>query len=538
MKPKVFLSSTCYDLYDLRAELHQYLQEHDFEVLASEMFDSPFAVDPTADTVSTCLANVERCAAVVLVIDRRYGQLLSSGEWRERSATEAEIRHAWKKKVPVYAFIRQQALAEFRQLPKDDSKLLEMSGSWVQEAGKGLVLWRRFVEEVMASPVESERSNWLQEFHTSVDLKKWVLKRLRVTSVKPGARVLFDLIEQKCPKVRFFPISPPISVGDGRVSIVVRPHQRFQFAAQNLEGAIRELADQQDADESILRERAKEYTFAQKDIPGCQGGQPEQYELLRHLTSDVQALERIRREVLNDFLLKRNGLFFNDVSYGVSQFSVSATPTQEREWHIELQPSDYYSYRVMAGMAGLRLINGGYPLASFVTGDFQEYVATSLQKNIHFGFGIAIALRTLRDNKLVVTRRSHLAASDASEGGLLFMSANEGIGKSDIDDNRPPQLKSLRHIVERALEEELVGKHRESFALCDKIKECSVTGVLTYLPNQIINLVIYVAADCAFYTGTDTHETEVLRLAVSAADGRFRPMTSRRSAQTTSQNTS
>jgi hypothetical protein len=496
MKPKVFLSSTCFDLWDLRAELRRYLDQHDFEVWASDDFGSPFSVDPTTDTVSTCLENVERCTAVVLVIDRRYGRPIESGPWRTMSPTEAEIRHAWNKNVPVYAFIRQEAYVDFQQLPKDDSDVLKISPAWLTETGERLVLWRKFVEAVMDRPVEPGRSNWIDQFHSSVDLKLHVLKRLREKLTKPGVRSLFDLVEQRCPKIRFFPINPPISASDRRLSIVIREHQRFQFAAQDLESIIRELVKHGDAEESVLRERAEEYAFVKRDVPGGQGGALEQYRLLRHLTADDQAFEGVRREVLIDLLLKRNGLYFNDVSYGVLRFSIGANPAQEREWHIELQPSDYYTYKVLAKLAQLRPINGDYPLASFMPDGFQEYVATSLQKNVHFGFGIAIALRTLRDNKLVVTRRSHLAAADAGEGGLLFMSANEGIGKMDKDLNNPQQLTALRRIVERALEEELVGRHRDSFPLCDRIKECSVTGVLTYLPNQIINLAVYVAADC------------------------------------------
>jgi hypothetical protein len=115
---------------------------------------------------------------------------------------------------------------------------------------------------------------------------------------------------------------------------------------------------------------------------------------------------------------------------------------------------------------------------------------------VHFGFGVAIALHTLLDDKLVITRRSEAASNDAGEAGKLFMSANEACGGKDADPQNPNQLNSLRRIVERALEEELVGRHRDSFPLSEKITECRVTGLFTYLPNQIINLAIYVAASC------------------------------------------
>jgi hypothetical protein len=54
-KVRVFLSSTCYDLVDLRQETRTYLESNGFSVALSEDPRSPFTVDPLDDSIASCL---------------------------------------------------------------------------------------------------------------------------------------------------------------------------------------------------------------------------------------------------------------------------------------------------------------------------------------------------------------------------------------------------------------------------------------------------------------------------------------------------
>ena len=174
-KCSVFLSSTCYDMPDLRKELRQYLEENGFVVSLSEDPYSAFYVDPTDDSIGSCLANVERCDAVVCVIDRRYGGLLKKGNCAGMSATHAEVRHAWHCKKPVLHFIRKVAWDEFQQLcqnPTYSTKWVEPDDTAHREH------WLSFVKEICKHDPEKERSNWRDLFEFSLDLRPLVLKRL------------------------------------------------------------------------------------------------------------------------------------------------------------------------------------------------------------------------------------------------------------------------------------------------------------------------------------------------------------------------
>src|SRR5262249_16627600 len=167
----IFVSSTCYDLGDLRAELRAFLEQHGYPVRLSDDFDSGFEADPAKDSIASCLLNVERCDAVVCVVDRRYGPPLPHGEYAGKSATHAEIIYARKLGRPVFPFIRDRALVAYGQLDDD-----------VTNIPKGVDLkhvrhWRDFIAYLTKLPADGG-PNWYDQFANVVELKPRVHKRL------------------------------------------------------------------------------------------------------------------------------------------------------------------------------------------------------------------------------------------------------------------------------------------------------------------------------------------------------------------------
>src|SRR5262245_39291377 len=65
----VFVSSTCYDLVDLRPELGQMLAANGFVVLVSEDVSSAIYVDSTDYSIASCLKNVEASNVLVCIDD-------------------------------------------------------------------------------------------------------------------------------------------------------------------------------------------------------------------------------------------------------------------------------------------------------------------------------------------------------------------------------------------------------------------------------------------------------------------------------------
>ena len=170
----VFISSTCDDLIDIRAELAEHLETKGYLAKLSEDGER-FAVDPKNDTIATCLRNLESADVVVNLIDRRYGWQMPDGESQGLSATHIEVRHAWSIGKPVLFFMRERAWHDRAALLRDAN-----SGSgWVEPIDQAARLkWLGFVDEIANSPKHVDRSNWITLFRSSVDLKKLATKRL------------------------------------------------------------------------------------------------------------------------------------------------------------------------------------------------------------------------------------------------------------------------------------------------------------------------------------------------------------------------
>ena len=173
---EVFISSTCYDLIDLRSELAASLKESGCIVRLSEDPLSGFNVDPSGDSIETCLRNVEASDVLICICDRRIGSPLG-GRFGKMSATECEVRHARKlnPQKPVLFFVRNAALADYQQRKSKPA----VDRKWIEpQKPENFTRWCKFFDYVVKLPEHASRSNWYDPFQTVVDLKPVLMKRL------------------------------------------------------------------------------------------------------------------------------------------------------------------------------------------------------------------------------------------------------------------------------------------------------------------------------------------------------------------------
>jgi hypothetical protein len=106
-RPVVMVSSTYYDLRQVRADLRTFLDNQlGYQSLLSEF--PAFPVDPDADTIENCRRRVEKDADVlVLIIGGRYGYIEPQ---TEKSITNIEYLTARAKGIPIMAFVDRQVL--------------------------------------------------------------------------------------------------------------------------------------------------------------------------------------------------------------------------------------------------------------------------------------------------------------------------------------------------------------------------------------------------------------------------------------------
>ena len=172
---KVFVSSTVFDLIDVRAEVSSMLRQLGVDPVLSDDKLSGFQTEPRKDSIETCLVNVESCDEFLLILDRRYGPRLGKAGYEDVSATHLEYKRACELEKPIHVYVRDRLDAEFT-LWRRNRKHSTLDFSWVQENDTGLF---DLLDEHMKLKGGSSRSNWRDTFTTSVDLKAAISNRFQ-----------------------------------------------------------------------------------------------------------------------------------------------------------------------------------------------------------------------------------------------------------------------------------------------------------------------------------------------------------------------
>lgn len=107
-QPRVFISSTCYDLEEIREQIDFFLTEYQFETILSEKGDVFF--DYSIHTHDSCLREVTNCDYFILIIGGRFG-----GKYIQdpsKSIVNAEYETALSNNIPIITFIKQSVYNE------------------------------------------------------------------------------------------------------------------------------------------------------------------------------------------------------------------------------------------------------------------------------------------------------------------------------------------------------------------------------------------------------------------------------------------
>lgn len=172
---RVFISSTCHDLIDARAEVAALLTEMGIDPVLSDDKLSDFEVRHDVNSIETCLVNVDSCDEVIVILNQRYGPSLESFGYGHFSATHLEYNRARETGKPVHFFVRDRTEADYNFWRKQDENRESLKPVWVAKNN-----WKIF--ELLQShtklTTEMPTSNWYTTFSSSVDLKKAIRKRL------------------------------------------------------------------------------------------------------------------------------------------------------------------------------------------------------------------------------------------------------------------------------------------------------------------------------------------------------------------------
>ena len=131
-KPKVFVSSTYYDLKHIRKSLESFIDDMGYTPVLFESGEIGF--DPQVALDKSCYKELKGCQIFVLIIGGRYGSAVSdesSKKSRKKledhyddftSITRKEYEEARDRDIPIYVFIEKSVFAEFSTFKKYKGK--------------------------------------------------------------------------------------------------------------------------------------------------------------------------------------------------------------------------------------------------------------------------------------------------------------------------------------------------------------------------------------------------------------------------------
>lgn len=160
-KPRIFISSTCYDLNDARSELTNFLNTYNFEVLNSQLKN--FGVSPGLHSHTVCLEQVNYADFFILIIGKRRGGTYIG---TEQSITNEEYKLAVKRGIPIMVFVDKVVETIMPMYKK--SPTADMS-NYVDD-----VRIFHFVEYIKSS----SSNNWIFPYENVNDIKDTVVAQL------------------------------------------------------------------------------------------------------------------------------------------------------------------------------------------------------------------------------------------------------------------------------------------------------------------------------------------------------------------------
>jgi hypothetical protein len=174
-RPRVFISSTYFDLKHVRAGLDAFLRELGYDSVTFEKGGVAFIYDESIE--SSCYREVEQCDILVLIMGGRFGALSESDRSKKRvselasklkSVTQREYETALEKGIPTFVFVEKGVLAELETYRRNRGK------SDVSFAHVDNVLIYELIDAVMGQ----KQGNFVRGFESLDDITFWLRDQL------------------------------------------------------------------------------------------------------------------------------------------------------------------------------------------------------------------------------------------------------------------------------------------------------------------------------------------------------------------------
>lgn len=173
MKPRIFISSTFYDLKYIREDLANFVRSYGYEPVLFEDGDIGYMPGKTLD--SSCYESMRNSDMVILIIGGEYGSAASGEEKDEfkeyMSVTRNEFRTAAESGIPIFTMIDKKVMAEYGVYEANYNDIEKENRLMLFPTTKNINVFR-FIKEIKGIVTLP-----IQEFEKSADIKEFISKQ-------------------------------------------------------------------------------------------------------------------------------------------------------------------------------------------------------------------------------------------------------------------------------------------------------------------------------------------------------------------------
>lgn len=179
MEPRVFVSSTFYDLKYVREQLGRFIEGYGFKPVLFENGDVGYKLNEALDL--SCFAEMQNCDMAILIIGGRYGSPTSDERerddiWNDKfaeytSVTCREFKTAVGHKIPLYVFI-DAAVNEQYRLYEANSKAIETTKLDLNFPAVDSINVFRFISDIRKIP-----NIQIESFTRTYDIENYLRKQ-------------------------------------------------------------------------------------------------------------------------------------------------------------------------------------------------------------------------------------------------------------------------------------------------------------------------------------------------------------------------
>ncbi len=156
---RVFVSSTYYDLKQVRAELEQFIKRMGYDAILNERGLIPYASDKSPE--EGAYSEVKNCDMLISIIGGRFGH---NSSYSKYSISQQELRTAIEDGIQVFIFIEKAVYLEYQLYLKNKD-----NGEIVYPNTEDIKVFS-FIEEIENLPL----NNAIQHFEMASDITQYL----------------------------------------------------------------------------------------------------------------------------------------------------------------------------------------------------------------------------------------------------------------------------------------------------------------------------------------------------------------------------